>query len=166
MLKIPGSRVSILIKVFLFTLLVGCETTFTGYSYKICAVYEAPQSQFRVTIYSEGYIEAGADTSDTYKGKIKIAPLSQKGKNILLMFQDNNEVSYRIESGRIVNWKWGFRDNQRTLIDILTTSGYTNIDGNEIRASIRAIGGAFGGPKGVILEGQSQPLKVIEIDLS
>jgi hypothetical protein len=147
-------------------MLLGCGTTLTGYNYLISAVYHAPLSGFELTINSKGHVRAGADTSDTYQGIVKIEPLDNKGKkNVALAFIDNDQVSYKINSAKNQQAKWGFREALKSLNAILKKAGYVTLNENELKETIRAIGGAFGGPKGVMLNGQTEYLKVINIDL-
>jgi len=158
----------LMIVLSLFVLMLyGSRTTLTGYNFKINAIYHAPQSGFKLIIDSEGFVKSGSDISDSYKGTVKIEPLNNKGKasKVILTFEDNDDVLYKINSGENQKAKWGFREDLNVFNEILTNASYVKINENEIKESIRAIGGVFSGPKGVILKGQSKHIVAIKVDL-
>lgn len=153
----------LLILVFVL-LLAGCDTTLTGYPFQIEAVYRAPRSDFKVMINTEGRVPAGSDTSDSYKGVVSVQPYTKNSKKVTLQFNDHEETVYAIGASDTIVEQWGFRIRLDTLRKILLQAGYGDLDENELEETIRVIGGAFSGPKGVILKGQSKYLEVISVE--
>jgi hypothetical protein len=151
----------------LLIILTACETTLTGYKFKINAVYEASVSGFKMSVASNGYVKSGSDMAETYEGRVIIESLAEadsKRKIILYFSSSSDELIYEIGSGGKLKAAWGFREDIKSMNNILRAAGYGNILVDEIRESIGAMGGALNGPKGVILDGQSKYIKVIEVD--
>lgn len=145
-------------------LLVGCNTTLTGYPFKNLAIYQAPRSNIQITVTAQGHVPAGADVSETYEGTALIEPLSNAGKTVKLVFTDNDQVTYTIDSLGPAQAKWGFRKSKNSLTSILAKSGYSQVDSKEIAEIVKVIGGVFAGPKAVTMDGQSKHLKVVKVD--
>jgi len=151
----------------LLLIITACNTSHNGYKFKINAVYEAPVSGFKMTIESNGYVEPGSDMAETYEGSVFIEPIPEKEsiKKINLNFSSSSdELLYDFDSGKQNKVVWGFREDFKSLIRILGLAGYKNLSEDEIRESVAAFGGTLSGPKGVILEGQSEYIKVIKVD--
>lgn len=145
-------------------LLTSCNTTLSGYPFKIQAVYQAQRSKLQITVNAEGHVPAGSDISETYKGTVLIDPLSDAGENVQLIFTDNDQVIYTIDSRSPSQGKWGFRDSENSLNSILAQAGYLQVDSDEIAEIVKVIGAAFAGPKASTLDGQAKHLKVIKVD--
>ena len=146
-------------------LIAGCDTTLTGYPFTIHAIYEAPISKLRIAIEADGNVPAGADISEAYHGTVVISPLSPTGEEVRLTFTNIDQVAYTVDSGATEVAKWGWRDAKSSLDTILTQAGYSEVDADEAAEMVEVIGGVFSGPKAVPLDGQTEHLKVVNVDL-
>ncbi|MDA1315926.1 MAG: hypothetical protein O2968_21595 [Acidobacteria bacterium] len=142
-------------------LLVGCDTTLTGYDYAITAVYRAPKSGLVMEVETSGHVPAGADTTDTGQGEVRIRSVAGTARPIVLTFQEDPEMTYRIGLGSTQVGNWGFREREKTIISNLARAGYPTPDAAEIAELVGAINGALGGPKSVKLKGQSTAVEVL-----
>lgn len=155
---------SIHLLALVFLAMASCNSTLTGYSFKIQAIYQAPRSKLQITVNAQGHVSPGADISEVYKGTVLIDTLTDAGEKVQLVFADNNEVVYTIDSHGPSRAKWGFRDSENSLTSILTQSGYLQVDSEEVAEIVQVIGGAFTGPKGVTLDGQAKHLIVLSVN--
>lgn len=146
-------------------LLVGYDTTLTGYNYDITAFYRAPKSGLVVEVDTNGHVPAGADTSDSGQGEVTIRPAADTADSIVLNFEADTGLTYRVGSGASHTGKWSFRESENTLTSVLARAKYTTRDAAEIAELVRAINGALGGPKSVILDGQSTSIEVMSVRL-
>ena len=146
-------------------LLAGCGTTLTGYPFSIHGVYQATRSNLKITIDTLGHVPPGADTSDDGHGAVLVEPISPPGDKVHLIFSEHPEFTYRIGSSGPKSANWGFRDREASLISILTSAGYRSLDDAEIAEIVQVIGGALAGPKTVRLDGQTEHLKVMDVQI-
>lgn len=142
-------------------LLVGCDTTLTGYDYDISAVYRAPKSGLVVEVHTNGHVPAGADTADSGRGEVRIRPEAGTADLIVMTIRDDREWTYRIGSGSPQVGIWRIRERESTLTGLLADAGYETRDAAEIEEIVRAISGALGGPKSIMLKGQSNAIEVL-----
>ena len=153
------------IHLLLFALLfiASCNSSLTGYPFKIQAIYEAPRSKLQITVNAQGHVPPGSDISAVYKGAVLIETLTNDGEKVQLVFADRNEVTYTIHS-RSPSWaRWGLRESEDSLIFILKQSGYSQVDSEEVAEIVKVIDGAIAGPKAVTLDGQAKHLIVSSV---
>ncbi len=144
----------------------GCRgCTPTGYSFNVRAHYRAPRSGFELRVRARGAVEPGADVSNAHTGTAQLGPISTPGAGVALTFDSAEHVTYRIGDGPSRQTVWGSREPERALTTILREAGYQKLAEEEVAEATRAIGGAFGGPKGTLMAGQTRHLQVVEVAL-
>lgn len=157
--SLPGISFSILLAVSF----VGCSRDSTFCTY---AQYEAPRSGYSIRVFGSGSIPSGADHSTSSQGKVLMCPLdAQKSEGIRLTVRDDAKVEYEILGTRMKGTEqWDWSTKHKALTKYLTLGGLSNLTEAEIKETASVIGGVMAGPKGTILKGQSDLLKVLEVD--
>lgn len=150
----------------LLVLVYGCENNNSKFKFTVNAIYQAPLSNYQMTIASNGYAVPESDTAKIFDGKIMIEPTididSIKTIEVLINSTDKNIV-FTFDTGEILMISWSMEEDYKAFQKILTYAGYSYISVNETKESLKAIYGALNGPQGVLLKGQSKYLNVIKV---
>ena len=115
------------------------------YRFDVTARYEATRSHYQLSVHAVGVVRAGDDLSGHSRADVTISPIAAAGSRI--------EFSVALPDAPPRN---------AAIAKRLTDAGY-NADSEELAESIRAIGGALGGPKATLLDGQTRVLRVLQV---
>ena len=141
----------------LWVVLVSCSS---DNGFRFDALYEAPQSGFRIHIVSRGFVAAGSDIAENAFARVQICPtILGKGRPLRFSLSAAPRVARVFESddGQIASASW----NEKLLRSVLLSAGYGELIAQELSGSFRVISNSLSGPKGVILESQIDSVKVL-----
>jgi hypothetical protein len=156
---------SCLLSILMFAMIAafsGCSQLY-GSNFSTGATYHAPTSGFQITISGEGFVPPGADVADKSEWEAVVTPLgSSAGKVITIRAQPDVPVRCIVDSQPAVDLPGGSMVSSGSLRRTLESAGYTNLSEAEIEEAARAIDGVAGGPKVMLLPGQTKSLTVVE----
>jgi hypothetical protein len=151
----------------LFLGLQGCGQGDWGF--RFLGRYEATRSGYRIHVISKGYVKPGADVAESAFAVATICPTGNApGKSFRATLTATprrwtvlqcDELGLGAED---MNWK----TSEKVLTTLLSTAGYGNLSGDEVRGSAKVMLNALSGPKGVILKGQIESLRVLRTDIT
>jgi hypothetical protein len=144
----------------LLILLIALSSCSSDKGYRFEAVYEAPNSGFQIKIISRGYITAGSDTADDAFARVSICPVvSGEGRPFRFSLTARPRAPSLFGSDDVLtaNAEW----SQNLLRSVLRVARYREPVAEELAGSYRVISNALSGPKGVVLEGQIESVKVV-----
>ena len=121
--------------------------------------YEAQQSGYRIVIVSRGYIVFGSDVADHAFTRVQVCPMaSGMGRPFRFSLAARPQAPRLFESAEMLtaNATW----SETLLGAVLRAKGYAEPASAELAGSFRAISNSLSGPKGVVLEGQIDAIKV------
>lgn len=146
----------ILSLLFTFT---ACKTN----EFRLKGIYEAPKSQYRVEIVSEGKIESGADISNDSVTKATIMSIRELQPQFTIEVENKPERKMVTVKTKESQKQYEAGDVEKILRETFQSSGYKVTDIGEVKETATAIYGASSGWKGALMPGQSMYLKVIEV---
>ncbi len=140
-------------------LLTGCGDS----KFRTSATYQAPDSEFSVTLETIGTVLSGRDLSDNGSGHARIESMVADAKgSVDLEFTGTRYVTYRLPSGPPGSMPWP-PPNAGALRGLLERGGVAVASDDELQETLDALNGALAGPKGTLLEGQTKHLRVVEV---
>ena len=155
----------------IFTLLalivavLACGAPITDLSFHIAAAYRANTSGYQVDIETQGVVRAGHDISDNGAGRVQITPISSTTIwPVTIDLETTSKATISI-SGEIQEDEQFYSDTQEKLLRVLEQAGYESLSREEVEETVRAIFGAISGPKGVMMDGQTEWLQVISVQI-
>jgi hypothetical protein len=138
----------------------------SGYDFETRGVYEAPLSKLRVEVAGRGHVKAGEDVTDLKLGFAQFCPLpGGAAAAVVVTFPGGAsgpqwEVQSPTPVRAILPWNVTHLEGQLRL------AGHKTLDAAELAESARTVEGALGGPKGIVLGGQSARLRVLSTRFS
>jgi hypothetical protein len=123
------------------------------------AEYEAEQSGWGILIVSRGYVSSGYDIADYAFTRVQICPIAGgAGRPFRFSLAARPQAPRLFESEEMLtaNAAW----SETLLRAVLQARGYGEPSAAELAGSFRVISNSLSGPKGVILEGQIDTIKV------
>jgi hypothetical protein len=141
--------------------LSGCDFTGAGYNFDIHAVYSAPKSGLIMEIDALGHVQSGDDISENGWGEVRIRSSTGQMNHVTLAFRSDIDGGYRCEVNSKTVVPWNFREKQNTFTAAVVGTGFSDPDPVEVAELVRAIDGALGGPKSLIMKGQSTTIDVV-----
>lgn len=131
--------------------------------FKLKGIYQAPKSQYRVEIASDGKIDPGADISKDSFTKANV--MSIRGLQPEFTIEVENKPDRKMVTLKMKDSQKQYEagDVEKILREGLQASGYKVMDTGETKETAAAIYGASSGWKGAIMEGQAKYIKVIEV---
>jgi len=151
---------------FLLFFLLSCNFD-SGFEFR--AEYEATKSGYRIDLISRGYVEAGHDISKNAASLVQFCPLepsSGTAFRISLIVEPKHWIKMECADFGSPPSDWNWRTAEKLLSEIIHRAGYTNLNSEELKGSVKVIENSTAGPKGVILEGQIESLRVLNTDIS
>ena len=149
-----------ILSILTLALLTNCGTTITGYDFQTTATYQASNSKLQVDLISTGHVSAGADVGDG----IAIGTITSSMITDTIYFQTSSTqltaLTYKKKNIEMTNPK----DISGTLSSCLEKIGYINYDRQELKELGQVIKATTFGPKGTFLEGQTDLIKVINVN--
>lgn len=139
-------------------ILTGCGPG--NYDFETVATYQADNSNLQVNLTATGHVPAGADLGE---GKVNGTITSTKFADTIYFQINSTELTlliYKQEEIEISDPK----DFSKTLMDYLDEIGYINYDIQEIIELGKIIIATTYGPKGTYIDGQTDLVKVINVD--
>jgi hypothetical protein len=121
--------------------------------------YEAEQSGYRLSIVSRGFVASGYDVADHAFTRVQVCPSAGgAGRPFRFSLAARPQAARLFESEDMLtaNATW----NENLLRAVLRARGYSEPSAAELAGSFRVISNSLSGPKGVILEGQIDSVKV------
>lgn len=121
--------------------------------------YEAQRSGYRIVIVSRGYVTSGSDIADHAFTRVQVCPIvAGAGRPFRFSLAARPQAPRLFESEEMLtaNATW----SETLLKAVLRAKGYAEPAAAELAGSFRAISNSLSGPKGVILEGQIDAVKV------
>ncbi len=142
--------------------LVAC----TGYDFQTRGVYEAPASHLRFEVVGGGRVNSGQDVADRGTGFALFCPTHGVSAAPVLVTLSGAPgfVNWEVQSPKPMRAKMTW--NAASLEDRLRVAGHARLDAAELAESVNTVGSALGGPKGIVLRGQSTRLNVISARFS
>ena len=61
--------------------------------------------------------------------------------------------------------EWNWKTSDRLVSNLLSKASYSNIDSEEVKDMVRAMGNSLSGPKGFIMKGQGRSIDVLRDDI-
>lgn len=150
------SPILILLSLLVFT---ACKPN----TFKLKGIYEAPKSQYRIEIVSEGKIASGADISNDSVTKATVISIRQMQPEFSIEVQNKPELKMVTLKTKESQRQYQEGDVEKILKEALQASGYKVTDVGEVKETATAIYGASSGWKGALMPGQSMYLKVVEV---
>ena len=154
---------SLFVLASLILLLTSCYPLDRGFEF--LGEYEAAQSGYRIRMVAGGNIKGGHDISDTAFSFVSVCPVrSDTGKPFDLTLMSHPEGWIKVESqdlGLALS-EWNWRTAQKLFESLLDRAGFVHVASEEIKDSVRVIEGSLAGPKGTILNGQIDSIKVLQ----
>lgn len=155
-----AKTIKIVIAILTITLLVCCGTTLTGYDFETSASYQASISKLWINLNATGHVPAGADIGD-----------GQAIGNITSS-QFNDTIYFKTSATKMTALKYGQEkfeitnptDISGTIANCLNKIGYPNYDSLEMVELGKVIVATSYGPKGTFLKGQTDLIKVLEVN--
>jgi hypothetical protein len=143
--------------------IVACGAPLADIPFHIVATYRANTSGFHIDIDAQGVVPAGHDITTTGTAHVKITSLSSNPKPDLTIDINSNGLATVLVDGMSENsFNW-FQNPQEEMRQLLEELGYRNMSMDEMGETVRVINGAMAGSKGMILEGQTKWLEVVEV---
>ena len=148
------------IALFVGTIVVAITSCLFDNGFRFEAEYEARYSGYRMSIVSRGYVAAGHDIADNAYARVRICPIAGgPGRPFRFTLAARPQTPRHFESEEVTaasaNW------SEKLLRSVLLTAGYREPTATELAGSYRVISNSLSGPKGVILEGQIDSVKVL-----
>lgn len=129
------------------------------------AVYEAPSSALHISIDARGTVPAGADLSARHETAVAVRRDGVEGTLLLDLRTEAPGVSYTLPRGDRGTRPWGPRESVATLAALLEEAGFGRVPREETTEIVRVIDGAGLGPKATVMDGQTQVLRVVRVEL-
>jgi hypothetical protein len=145
---------------------IGSCSPATGFRFH--GTYEATQSGFRAYVISQGTQKFGSDLSESAYALVQFCPLRRSSGNpVLATFRTNPDswIQMECEDPPVPPSDWSAHTAPQLLAGLLAEASYQRLDTTEVSAIARAISGALAGPKGAILVGQTQQIRVVRADV-
>jgi len=144
---------------------LACGAPFSDIPFHVLATYRAKTSGYQIDLETQGIVPAGADVSDNGTAQVQITPTSS-GLSTPLKIEIGPTGAATVALGdgatKVINW---FSHPQDELRALLEQAGYQNLSTDEVNETVRVIGGAMAGSKGVIMDGQTKWLEVIDVQI-
>ena len=142
--------------------LTSCHPLNRGFEF--VGEYEAPRSNFTIQIVARGNIKGGHDISDEAFSLVRICPLSSStGKSFELALGSSPDGWIKAESKGLgmgsSDWNW--KSAEGLFKGMLDSAGFANVASEEVAGGVKVIEGSLSGPKGAILKGQIESLRVL-----
>jgi hypothetical protein len=143
-----------------FILLTGCGPG--NYDFETIAMYQADSSNLQVNLITTGHVLTGADIGDG------------KARGIITSTEFADTIYFQTNSTKltVLNYKkgeielTGSTDFSITLMDCLNKIGNIEYDTQEIIEFGKVITATTYGPKGTYLEGQTDLVRVIIVEIN
>jgi hypothetical protein len=148
---------------FLFVALTACSSN----DFRIKAVYNAPESGFRLEVIAWGSL-SGGNLSGFGEYDAHFLPLSGgEPFHFEWRYPDKNNPETHTLTLVRKNDKQVYEDGylEDILEDTLYALGYENVQTYEAQEAIFAIYGAASGPDATVLPGQAKFLEVVNVEL-
>lgn len=137
---------------------------FSDRGFRFRATYQAPKSGYQIELLSQGFVKQGNDLSDNAFAIIQICPLAQNHGRPLrfcLLSEPDRWLQMLSSNLDLPQQDWNWRTSLKLFRQELLMAGYSELDTAEVSGSVKVIGSALSGSKGVILEGQIESVKVV-----
>ena len=145
--------------------MLACGAPVVDIPFHIFATYRANISGFQVDVDTEGVVPAGHDVASDGTAHVKVTSLFAPAKlNLTIDIDSNGSATIWIDGRPAHSFDW-FRDSHEELGHLIEEVGYQNISMNELDETVRVINNAMAGPKGVLLEGQTKWLEVVDVQI-
>lgn len=141
----------------------GCDLSDKGFRFH--GQYEAVQSGYRVQVLSQGYVEPGHDLANSAFAIVHFCPIRSADGGVLrinVTARPDEWITLDCEAFEVMSRDFNGRTSEELLTELLSGSGYRNLVPDEIGATAIVIMNSLSGPKGVILEGQIESLRVLQ----
>lgn len=148
-----------------FLLVSSCSS---DRGFRFYGEYEAEQSRYLIYVISQGYVKSGDDLAQSAFALVQFCPaIHSTGRALRLALTATPGQGNKIESDDVTipSSEWNWRTSGGWLREALSQAGYTDVAENEIKGSVKVMGSALSGPKGVILKGQIKSLIVRRADI-
>jgi hypothetical protein len=145
--------------------IIACGAPFVDIPFHIVATYRANTSGYQIDIDAQGVVPAGHDITTSGTAHVKITSFSSNPKPDLTIDIDSKGLATVLVDGmaeRSFNW---FQNPQEELRQLFEEVGYKNMSMDEMDETVRVINGAMAGSKGVILDGQTKWLEVVDVQI-
>lgn len=144
---------------------LACGAPFSDIPFHVVATYRAKVSGYQIDLETQGIVPAGADVSDKGTAQVQITPISP-GLNTPLKIEiaPTGAATGAIGDGAKKDLNW-FSHPQDELHGLLELAGYQDLSTDEINETVGVIGGAMAGSKGVVMDGQTKWLEVIDVQI-
>ncbi len=152
--------------VVLLALVAGCGPADGGFRFH--GEYEAALSGYDVQILSKGFVEAGHDVARTAYAIVQVCPTGRaNGRSIRMILQSVPGRSIEVEAEELgpVFMEWNSKTSEGLLRGLLSAANFRNIRPDELHGSVRVIEQSLAGPKGAVLKGQIESLRVLRADI-
>lgn len=142
--------------------LVSCHPLNRGFEFR--GEYEAPRSRYHIETISAGNIKGGHDVSNEAFSIVRVCPLSgATGKSFDLALLSTPEGGIKVNSRDVdvASSEWNWKTSKGIFKTMLARAGFQGVVEEELIGSVKVLEGALAGPKGAILEGQIDTMKVL-----
>ncbi|MGI9590053.1 MAG: hypothetical protein ACR2P8_01695 [Myxococcota bacterium] len=135
------------------------------YRFEATASYRAPRSALVLEGVASGFVPAGRDTSRDYEGRFRLRAEGGDAAGIDLVLSSRTPDECRVGGGGGGWLPWRSSSAGRSLGKALERAGIAVAAPAELDELARAMDGLVAGPKGALLEGQTEVLEVVEVRL-
>lgn len=132
--------------------------------YEFTGEYEAPLAKYRLRMVASGNFKGRQDISEEAFSLVRVCPSTAGiGRPFDLTLVAYSVGSVRAESRElgVALSEWSWNTAEGVFKDMLDRAGFLNVPVEEIKGSVHVIGGSLLGPKGTVLKGQIDSLKVL-----
>ena len=143
--------------------LAGCWPR--DYRFEATGSYRAPRSGLVLEGVASGLVPAGRDASRDYEGRFRLRPEGGDAAGIDLVLSSRTPYECQVVGRGGGRLPWRSSNAGRSLAKELERAGISGSEPEELDELARAMSGLVAGPKGALLEGQTDVLEVVEVRL-
>ncbi|HLF15548.1 MAG TPA: hypothetical protein VI932_11735 [Bacteroidota bacterium] len=160
------SRIILPIHFIPLLLAAGCGPSDDGFRFH--GDYEAARSGYRIQMLSEGYVEQGHDIARSAFAIVQFCPTRNSNAIFLRMTltaAPDQSIRMACRDLGLQGVEWNWKTSEGLLRGLLSSAGYRTLDPAELLGSVKVIESSLSGPKGVVLRGQIESLRVLRADI-
>ena len=160
------SRFSLLIHFIPLLLTVGCGPSDGGFRFH--GDYEAARSGYRIQMLYEGFVEQGHDIARSAFAIVQFCPTGNSNAIFLRMTitaAPDQWIRMECRDLGLLGVEWNSKTSEGLLRSLLSSAGYRTLDPAELLGGVKVIESSLSGPKGVVLRGQIESLRVLRADI-